>query len=140
MPVPRLSGGGGLVTTLTDMVRLVSQLVPGAGGEPTVLRPETLALLSQNQLAPGNWLRFAASGPLPGLGHGLVGAVRVSPGQGDTEAMTGEFRWGGVAGTQWIVSPRQGIAAVLMAQREMAFWHPVAVDFKLQVYRAFALL
>lgn len=138
-PMPRQSGGGGLVSSLGDMVKLVRSLVPGGPGDATLLRPRTLALLPHNQLPAGQWLRFAASGPLPGLAHGLVGAVRVQPGQGDGEAAVGELRWGGVAGTQWFISPRHGLAGLLMAQREMAFWHPVAQDFRHHVYRAFGL-
>lgn len=141
--MPRQSGGGGLVSSLGDMVKLVRSLVPPpaesrhAPHTTTLLRPRTLALLPHNQLPDGQWLRFAQGGAVPGLGHGLVGAVRVQPGQGDGPAQVGELRWGGVAGTQWFISPRHGLAGLLMAQREMAFWHPVAQDFRQHVYRAF---
>ena len=39
-PEPWLSGGGGLVSTLPDMVALVRSLLPGG---PTLLKPETIA-------------------------------------------------------------------------------------------------
>jgi CubicO group peptidase (beta-lactamase class C family) len=54
--IPRLSGGGGLVSTLPDKVALIRSLLPGG---PTLLRPETFALMMTNQLAEGKWIRFA---------------------------------------------------------------------------------
>ena len=44
-PVPKLSGGGGLVSTLPDMVALVRSLLPGG---PTLLKPETIRITSYN--------------------------------------------------------------------------------------------
>ena len=54
-PVPRLNGGGGLVSTLPDMVALVRSLLPGG---PTLLKPDTIALMMTNQLPRGVWMRF----------------------------------------------------------------------------------
>ena len=45
-------------------------------------------------------------------------------------------RWGGIAGTQWWISPRSGITVLMMAQRHMAFWHPFALEFKRLAYQA----
>ncbi|WP_249164481.1 serine hydrolase [Bradyrhizobium jicamae] len=45
-PVARLNGGGGLVSTMPDMVALIRSLLPGG---PTLLRPETIALMMTNQ-------------------------------------------------------------------------------------------
>ena len=58
-PVPRLNGGGGLVSTLPDMVALIRSLLPGG---PTLLKPETIALMMTNQLPDGLWMRFADDG------------------------------------------------------------------------------
>ncbi len=68
---PRLSGGGGLVSTLPDMVALVRSLLPGG---PTLLKPETIAEMMTNQLADGVWMRFPMTGELVGKGYGLAGA------------------------------------------------------------------
>ncbi|WGR91781.1 beta-lactamase family protein [Bradyrhizobium sp. ISRA435] len=62
-PVPRFNGGGGLVSTLPDMVALIRSLLPGG---PTLLKPETIAQAMTNQLAPGQWIRFATMGEQPG--------------------------------------------------------------------------
>ena len=62
----------------------------------------------------------AAGGPTP---RGLYDAA-------------GELFWGGVAGTQWWISPKAGVAGLIMTQRQMAFTHPFAVEFKRLAYEA----
>jgi CubicO group peptidase (beta-lactamase class C family) len=53
--MPFLGGGGGLVTSLDDYGLLVRALL--RGGAP-LLRPETMALVTRNQLPEGMWLQF----------------------------------------------------------------------------------
>lgn len=130
--VPRLSGGGGLVSTLPDMVALLRSLLPGGS---SLLRPDIIALAMRNHLAEEVTLRFAG-GSLAGKVHGLLGAITTAPSALEPAASTGEVQWGGIAGTHWWISPQAGLAAVLMTQRQMAFWHPYAFDFKREVYRA----
>jgi len=130
--VPRLSGGGGLITTLPDMVALLRSLLPGG---PTLLRPDTIALAMRNHLADDVTLRFA-SGSLPGKVHGLLGAMTTAPSALEPAASVGEVQWGGIAGTHWWIAPQAGLAAVVMTQRQMAFWHPFTFDFKRKVYLA----
>jgi hypothetical protein len=71
-PVPRLNGGGGLVSTLPDMVALIRGLLPGGAN---LLKPETMALMMTNQLPDGMWIRFPIVGELRGRGFGLAGAL-----------------------------------------------------------------
>ena len=132
-PIPRLSGGGGMVSTLPDMVALIRSLLPGG---PTLLKPETIALMMTNQLAEGKWIRFAIMGELPGRTYGLAGGLITNPSPLDHKNSAGELYWGGVAGTQWWISPKAGVAGVMMTQREMAFMHPFAFEFKRLAYEA----
>jgi CubicO group peptidase (beta-lactamase class C family) len=132
-PIPRLSGGGGLVSTLPDMVALIRSLLPGG---PTLLRPETIALMMTNQLAEGKWIRFAMIGEMPGRTYGLAGGLISNPSPLDHQNSAGELYWGGVAGTQWWISPKADVAGVMMTQREMAFVHPFAFEFKRLAYEA----
>ena len=131
--VPKLSGGGGLVTSLPDMVALIRSLLPG--GE-TLLKLQTIAQMMTNQLADGVSVRFATQGDVPGKGFGLGGSVTHAPSSIEPQSATGEFQWGGLAGTHWWISPRNNLAAVVMTQRVMAFWHPFSFDFKRLVYQA----
>ena len=131
--VPKLSGGGGLVTSLSDMVELIRSLLPG--GE-TLLKPETTAQMMTNQLPEGVSIRFATQGDILGKGFGLGGSVTHAPSSIEPQSATGEFQWGGLAGTHWWISPHHNLAAVVMTQRVMAFWHPFSFEFKRLVYQA----
>jgi CubicO group peptidase (beta-lactamase class C family) len=132
-PVPRLSGGGGLVSSLHDMVALIRSLLPGG---PTLLKPATIEQMMTNQLPKGINIRFARLGEVPGKGYGLAGSVTHTVSSIEPAGAVGEFQWGGIAGTHWWISPRQNLAGLLMTQRTMAFWHPFSFEFKQQVYRA----
>jgi CubicO group peptidase (beta-lactamase class C family) len=132
-PVPRLSGGGGLVSTLPDMVALLRSLLPGG---PTLLKPASIELILSNPLPDGVTLRFPRLGEVPGKGYSLAGAITFEPVPLDPEDSTGELQWGGIGGTHWWISPRTKLAAVLMTQRQMGFWHPFAYEFKQLAYRA----
>jgi CubicO group peptidase (beta-lactamase class C family) len=131
--VPRLSGGGGLVSTLPDMLALLRSLLPGG---PTLLKAETIALMMSNQLPQGVNIRFPRLGEIQGKAYGLGGALTLAPGPYDPKASTGEFQWGGIAGTHWWISPQANLAGVLMTQRQMGFWHPYSFEFKQLVYQA----
>jgi len=132
-PVPRLSGGSGLVSSLADMLALMRSFLPGG---KALLQPQTLALLAANHLPDERWIRFARSGEMPGKGFGLTGALTLTPSPFDPQDSVGEYQWGGIGGTHWWVSPRQNLAGVLMTQRHMAFWHPFSFEFKQLVYQA----
>jgi CubicO group peptidase (beta-lactamase class C family) len=132
-PVARLNGGGGLVSTMPDMVALIRSLLPGG---PTLLKSETIAQMMSNQLPQGQWIRFALMGEQPGKAHGLAGGLILKPGPFDHPDSAGELYWGGVAGTQWWISPRTNMAGVMMAQRQMSFVHPFSFEFKRLAYDA----
>ena len=134
-PFPLLSGGGGLVTTLHDQVALIRSLLPGG---PTLLKPETIVAMMSNNLPPGQCIDFLGRGQIPGKGFGLSGAVTLKPSSIDPPDSTGELQWGGIAGTHWWISPKRNLAGLVMAQRQLAFWHPFSFDLKRQVYRAVA--
>jgi CubicO group peptidase (beta-lactamase class C family) len=132
-PVPRLDAGQGLVSTLPDMMALVRSLLPGG---PTLLKPDTINLMLTNQLQDGVWVRFAGFREIQGRGFGLAGGLVVKPSRLDHHDSTGELHWGGIAGTQWWISRNANVAGLLMTQRQMAFAHPFAFEFKKLAYQA----
>ena len=132
-PFPRLSGGAGLISTLPDMLALLRSLMPGG---PTLLKPDTIALMMTNQLPNGMNIRFPGIGEIQGKAFGLAGALTLTPLPVDPKNSTGEFQWGGIAGTHWWISPQANLAGLLMTQRHMAFWHPFSFEFKQLVYQA----
>ena len=133
VPVPRLSGGGGLVSSLPDMVALVKSLMPG-GAMP--LRPQTMVLMRTNQLAAGQCIRFPGTGDIPGRGHGLASSVTLKPSAVEPAGSEGELEWGGIAGTQWWIAPGGKFAGLAMTQRQMGFFHPFRYEFKRLAYQA----
>jgi CubicO group peptidase (beta-lactamase class C family) len=132
-PFPRQSGGSGLVSTLPDTVAFIRSLLPGG---QTLLKRDTIELMMTNQLPEGVWIRFADFGELKGRAHGLAGALILEPSVFDHQDARGELFWGGLAGTQWWISPETNTAGLIMAQRQMAFAHPFAVEFKRLAYEA----
>lgn len=132
---PRQSGGGGLVTTLPDMLALVRALLPGSG---RLLKPDTLTQMRTDQLPASQVIRFATLGPMPGKGFGLAGSVTRAPTPIDPPGSTGELQWGGLAGTHWWICPGADLAGVLMTQRAMGFWNPFFFEFKRAAYAAHA--
>jgi CubicO group peptidase (beta-lactamase class C family) len=131
--LPLESGGGGLVSTLEDSVRLIQSLIPGGA---TLLEPSTLDLMFSNQLPAGLCVRFPNAPVQPGWRFGLGSSVRVGCDPGQPQEVTGEAGWGGLAGTLWWINPRLGIAAVLMTQRYFGFADPFVHEFKRQAYKA----
>lgn len=132
-PIPRFSGGGGLVSSMADMLALMRSFLPGG---TTILRPESRQLMMQNHLPAGWGIAFPGVGDVPGKGFGFGGAVTLVPGASDPQDAQGEFEWGGIAGTHWWISPRHNMAGLLMTQRQMAFWHPYSFEFKKLAYQA----
>jgi CubicO group peptidase (beta-lactamase class C family) len=109
------SGGGGLLSTLSDYTRFVAML--GFGGTldgARILGARTLAFMASDHLDAsvrrGHYLLW------PGHGFGLGFAVRTDPGKAPTAGSVGEFFWGGMMGTAFWVSPRDSLFAVLMIQ------------------------
>lgn len=131
--LPRESGGGGLVSTLNDSVRLIQSLLPGG---PTLLKQATLEQMFCNQLPAGLHVRFPNVPTQPGWRFGLGSSVRESSGPGEPENVAAEVSWGGLAGTLWWINPRLGIAAVLLTQRYFGFGNPYAYQFKWHAYKA----
>jgi CubicO group peptidase (beta-lactamase class C family) len=134
-PFARLSGGGGLASSLPDMLALIRSLIPGG---PMLLKPETVQLMMSNQLPEGTFIRFPTVGEAKGKAFGLGGAVTLATSSIDPPDSENEFQWGGIAGTHWWINPRKQLAGIVMAQRQMAFWHPFSFAMKREVYAAAA--
>ena len=104
--------GTGLISTLADYARFCAMLA--RGGAP-ILGPRTLALMASNHISPDMAIQDTPLMP-PGHGFGLGFAVRTSQGLAPTPGAVGDFFWGGVAGTAFVVSPALDKFAILMVQ------------------------
>lgn len=136
-PAFRQSGGGGLVSTLDDQVRLIQALMPGDG--PQLLKPQTLAQMCRNHIAPGLCVKFPNMPFNPGRVFGWGSSVLQVPGAFDPPQSTDEVSWGGLAGTVWWFNPRLNIAGVLMTQRYFGFGNPYTIAFRQLAYQGFGV-
>jgi methyl acetate hydrolase len=142
------SGGGGIYSTAPDYLTLLQTLLNGGSlAGKTILRPETVAVMSANQIGdleagilkttnpalsndvdffPGLRLRW-------GLGH-MINLDSVQDGR-----KAGSLTWAGLYNTYYWIDPTSRIAAVIMMQI-LPFADTRALDlyrkFERGIYRA----
>jgi CubicO group peptidase (beta-lactamase class C family) len=133
-------GGGGLASTADDYGRFMRMLLNGGTLDGVrVLKPETVALMGQNQigaisvpalksaLARSADFTFIADGR-DKWGLGFLITVDQVPGK----RSPGSLSWGGINNTFFWIDPTRGIAGVIMMQ-----YLPFADAKALAVYDAF---
>ena len=141
-PAPQsFSGGGGICSTAPDYLTLIRMLMNGGALDGVrILRPETVALMGQNQIGridvgvlrttapavsddvdffPGTKLKW-------GFGH-MITTEQVPEGRSG-----GSLTWAGIYNTYYWIDPKKRIAAVFMTQVL-----PFADQRVLRVYRQF---
>ncbi len=115
------SGGGGLVSTLSDYHRFCEML--RRGGEldgRRIIGPRTLRLMTANHLPGGASLTelaldgFSETTPF-GVGFGLGFAVTTDGVRAGT-ASQGDYYWGGAASTAFWVDPHEDLVVVFLTQ------------------------
>jgi CubicO group peptidase (beta-lactamase class C family) len=136
-----LSGGGGIYSTAPDYLILLQALLNGGSLHGTaILRPETVALMSQNQIGDLEAGVMKTTNPalssdvdfFPGVrkrwsfGH----MITLDPVKDGRKA--GSLTWAGLLNTYYWIDPASGIAGVVMMQVL-----PFADERALKVYRQF---
>jgi methyl acetate hydrolase len=119
------SGGGGIYSTAPDYLALLRALLNGGSlGETNILRPASVAMMSENQIgdleagilkttnpALSNDVDFFPHIRLRwGLGH----MINIDPVPGGRKA--GSLTWAGLFNTYYWIDPAAGIAGVIMMQ------------------------
>jgi CubicO group peptidase (beta-lactamase class C family) len=130
-----LSGGGELVSTARDYLRFCQMALNGGELDGTrILRPETLAMMTKNQL-PAEAVPISVMGTaMPGVGFGLGFSVRVAAAD-DSAGVVGEFGWGGAASTHFWISPKDKLIVIVL-QQHMPFYDRLERAVKPIVYDA----
>ncbi|MEQ8788797.1 MAG: serine hydrolase domain-containing protein [Pirellulaceae bacterium] len=117
-----LSGGGGLVSTARDYTRFCQMVLSGGKlGEVRLLKPETVAEMTRNQL-PKSAIPIGV-GPTntrPGVGFGLGFSVRMELNKNEPASVVNEYGWGGAASTHFWISPDDDLLVVAL-QQQMPF-------------------
>jgi CubicO group peptidase (beta-lactamase class C family) len=111
------SGGGGLVSTITDYARFLQMIAKGGSFQgKTYLKKETVKLMTTNQL-PKEIPAISLGETRHGTGFGLGFSVRIAKdNRWDKDSRMGEFGWGGMASTHYWVSPKDELVVVTMEQ------------------------
>ena len=110
------AGGAGLFSTANDYIRFGQMLANGGALDGArLLSAETVAAMSTAHVQAGRMPDRMDSVDL-GYGYG-VGVIYDGPGAHPVRAQ-GDFGWSGYFDTEFFVSPRTGVVAVIMSQEQ----------------------
>jgi CubicO group peptidase (beta-lactamase class C family) len=132
------SGGGGLVSTITDYARFAQMLLNGRKfGGKQYLSPTAFRQMTSDHIGPGSgverdYFYFAGDG----FGYGL--AVRTDPGNAKPPppGSIGELKWDSGSGTSFGVDPKLDMFYILMQQTQTERGRILPI-FKKLVYDGF---
>ena len=136
------SGGGGLVSTLRDYVRFAEAMRDGELNGVRILGPNTLRYMRMNHV-PASIASSGSSGeqpqynsvPVAGFGFGLGFGLVTNTAASGVMGSTGEYYWGGAAGTVFWIDPVENIVVVSMMQL-MNGWPSYRPDLRVATYQA----
>jgi CubicO group peptidase (beta-lactamase class C family) len=119
-------GGGGICSTAGDYLRFVRMLLNGGALDGTqILKPETVALMAQNQMGAldmlpmksGDKVRSLDFEVFPGIqkkwGLGFLINTKAAPGGGRS---AGSLAWAGLGNTYFWIDPARRVAGVILMQ------------------------
>ncbi len=104
-PSSFLSGGAGMAGTAADLLSFLETI--RNGGTP-ILKPETVATMTRDQVGP------QAETQGPGWGFGYGWAVLDNPALTGTPQAAGTLQWGGAYGHNWFIDPANKLSVVML--------------------------
>jgi CubicO group peptidase (beta-lactamase class C family) len=132
------SGGGGLVSTISDYARFAQMLLDGGTFQGRrYLSFTAFKDMTTDHIGPGtgvghDFLYF----PGDGFGYGYGFAVRTSAGETNQPGSIGELKWDSLSGTYVGIDPTLDMFYLLMEQTDNERG-PIRVAFRKLVYDAF---
>ena len=133
-------GGGGLVGTVEDygcFIRMI--LNRGRAGGRQILKPETVAMMSVNQMGTSRVTKLRSAGGVsndaeffPGIEKTWGLSFMINEQDAPTGRAAGSLAWAGLANTYYWIDPKNGIGGVYATQIL-----PFADDAALPHYLAF---
>jgi CubicO group peptidase (beta-lactamase class C family) len=134
------SGGGGMVSTISDMARYGQMLLNGGTLDgKTYLSPATFAAMTADHIGPGSGVaRDFFYYPGDGFGFGYGFGVRTDPGNAvpPPPGSLGEIKWDGATGVYLVVDRAEDMFFVLMEDSPSERMR-VQVTLKKIIYDAF---
>lgn len=131
-PHTYFSGGGGLVSTISDYVRFQQMMLNGGELDGArILGRKTVELITANHIgARQPWLTG------PGYGFGLGYAVKTDLGASASPHSVGTFAWGGAYCTYFWVDPAEELIGIVMTQVRPYTHLSILADFGVLTYQA----
>ena len=134
------SGGGGMVSTISDFARYGQMLLNGGTLDgKTYLSPPTFAAMTTDHIGPGSGVaRDYFYYPGDGFGFGYGFGIRTDPGIAvpPPPGSLGEIKWDGATGVYIVVDRAQDMFFVVMQDAPSGRMH-VQVTLKKIIYDAF---
>ena len=138
------SGGGGLASTLADYHRFCRMLLNGGALDGIqIISPKTLELMTANHLPGGGDLTqhskaLFSEAENAGIGFGLGFACNINPAATMIPGSKGEFYWGGMYSTAFLVDPVEDLIMIFMTQLMPSSTYPVRREIRTMMYAALA--
>jgi len=142
-PPTLVSGGAGLVSTLSDYLRFCRMLLNGGALDGVrIVSPKTLELMTLNHLPNGKdltqlSLSLFSEATYAGVGFGLGFAVTLDPVRTLLPGTAGDFSWGGLASTYFWVDPLEELLVIFLTQLVPSATYPIRRELRTLVYSAF---
>jgi CubicO group peptidase (beta-lactamase class C family) len=118
------SGAGGLISTMDDYLTFAQMMLhKGSHGSRRLLSPDSVSLLTTNQLTPE---QIAEGGLiLGGSGWSYGISVVVEP-----DEHAGQYGWSGGSGTAWFNDPGRGLIAIALTQTSDFLFNGGLTEFR----------
>lgn len=132
------SGGGGLVSTMSDYLNFCTMLInQGKFNDHQIIGRKTLTFMASNHLSPHMIPYKIGSSVRPGYGFGLGFRVCVDVAQLGLLSSVGEYGWAGAANTYFWIDPQEDLFGIFMNQYLGSQPRPQAREtFQAMVYQA----
>ena len=138
------SGGGGLASTLHDYHRFCLALLNGGALDgQQIISPKTLELMTANHLPGGGDLTqhsksLFSEAEMAGIGFGLGFACNVDPAATMLAGSKGEYFWGGLFSTAFLIDPVEHLIMIFMTQLSPSSTYPIRREIRTMMYAALA--
>jgi CubicO group peptidase (beta-lactamase class C family) len=120
VPTKWESGGGGMLTTMSDFAKFSQMILDGGKFEgKQIISPKSFELMTSDHVGPGSGVqRDYFYFPGDGFGFGLGFGVRTDPGNAKPPppGSLGELKWDGASGCYFVVDRKQDMFFVLLEQ------------------------
>ena len=135
-----LSGGGGLLSTMSDYYRFCSMLLNQGELDGTrIIGRKTLAMMASNHLPDNKDLTEMSQSAFSettyqGVGFGLGFSVILDPVKTQSLTDIGEYGWGGAASTVFWVNPKEEMVVIFLTQLLPSSTYQVRRELRSLIY------